>query len=33
MWEKTGVEKVDIIIDDGLHEPTANLNFFNSIQN
>lgn len=33
MWEKTGVEKFDIIIDDGLHEPTANLNFFfNSIQ-
>ena len=32
MWEKTGVEKFDIIIDDGLHEPKANLNFFfNSI--
>ena len=26
MWEKTGVEKFDIIIDDGLHSPDANIN-------
>ena len=28
MWESIDVENFDIIIDDGLHEPEANLNFF-----
>lgn len=33
MWEKIGIEEFDIIIDDGFHEPKANLNFFfNSVQ-
>lgn len=28
MWENIGVDQFDIIIDDGLHEPEANYNFF-----
>ena len=28
MWENIEVEEFDIIIDDGLHEPEANYNFF-----
>ena len=28
MWETIEVEDFDIIIDDGLHEPEANYNFF-----
>ena len=28
MWESIEVEEFDIIIDDGLHEPEANYNFF-----
>jgi hypothetical protein len=28
MWANIGVENFDIIIEDGLHEPEANLNFF-----
>jgi hypothetical protein len=28
MWESIQVEEFDIIIDDGLHEPEANYNFF-----
>lgn len=28
MWESIKVEEFDIIIDDGLHEPEANYNFF-----
>jgi len=28
MWENIDVEEFDIIIDDGLHEPEANYNFF-----
>ena len=28
MWERIEVEEFDIIIDDGLHEPEANYNFF-----
>ena len=28
MWETINVESFDIIIDDGLHEPEANYNFF-----
>tara|TARA_B100001059_G_scaffold205480_1_gene215564 strand:- start:56 stop:805 length:750 start_codon:yes stop_codon:yes gene_type:complete len=28
MWKNIEVEKFDIIIDDGLHEPEANYNFF-----
>ena len=28
MWEKINLENFDIIIDDGLHDPKANLNFF-----
>ena len=28
MWKNINVENFDIIIDDGLHEPKANLNFF-----
>ena len=28
MWEKINIKLSDIIIDDGLHEPKANLNFF-----
>lgn len=28
MWKKIEVENFDIIIDDGLHEPEANINFF-----
>ena len=28
MWENIKIENFDIIIDDGLHEPEANYNFF-----
>lgn len=28
MWKNINIENFDIIIDDGLHEPEANLNFF-----
>lgn len=30
MWKKIGVKNFDIIIDDGLYEPEANINFFDN---